>query len=318
MEQSLVQQKESLSRRARFLRLASRTIAENMKSGTFRSLYRGQGVEFSGVRDYIRGDDIRAIDWNVTARMGKPFVKMFEEERELNVFFVFDCSASLFEGSGNVTKIEAASECAALLTFAAEQNGCPIGCVFFDGEIKFSLAPKSGAERTMVIVKKLDAFASGLSAGGNSSASGDAFAGGGRDCIRGSVLPDALAGAFSILRKRSLVFILSDFRVAGYEVPLAKLAHKHDCVAIKVSLPSDMELPQIGTIPFSDSETSFGALLPTNSSAFKKEWKQAEMNRVARWHDVCAKRGVFPIEISAGEDIAAKLVSFFERKRQSV
>lgn len=299
MKQSFVQQKESLSRRANFLRIMSRTIAEGMKAGTFRSLYRGQGIEFSGVRDYIRGDDIRAIDWNVTARMGKPFVKLFDEEREICIFFVFDCSPSLFGGSLNRTKIDVAAESAALLTFAAEQNNCPVGCVFFDGAIKFSLSPKAGPERTMIVIKKLDEIVADESA-----------------ATAGSILPDALNGALSLLRKRSLVFIISDFRVKGYEIPLARLAHKHDCVAIRITSATDKELPNIGTVPFVDSETKFNAVFPTNSPSFKKEWRQAEAARAAKWHEICSRRGVFPIEISTEQDPASVLVSFFERKRQ--
>lgn len=299
MSTLLVQQKESLSRRAGFLRIVSRTIAEGMKAGSFRSLYRGQGIEFSGVRDYIRGDDIRAIDWNVTARMGRAYVKLFEEERELSVFIVFDCSLSLFEGSRQHTKIETATECAALLTFAAEQNSCPIGCVFFDGAIRFSAGPKSGADRTMVIIKKLDEIAVSKSA-------------------KGSLLGDALVGAHTLLRKRSLVFVISDFRTTGYEVPLARLAHKHDCVAIRITSPSDTTLPSVGTVPFIDSESDFHAVLPTNSKSFKKEWRQAEQKRAAKWNEICERRGVFPLELSTEEDAAAKLVSFFERKRQAV
>lgn len=300
MNFSVAAQKESLSLRASFLRITSRAIAENMKSGSFRSLYRGQGIEFSGVRDYIRGDDIRAIDWNVTARMGKPFIKLFEEERELNVFIIFDCSDSLFEDKHR--KIDTAVECAALLTFASEQNKCPIGCIFFDGQIKFPLAPKFGSERTMLLVKKLDAILERNDDLGIS--------------VRGSALSEALNGAGSLLKKRSLIFIISDFRVAGYETPLARLSHKHDCVTVRITSPSDKELPPVGTISFTDSESGLRKILPTNSASFKKEWKTAEQSRSYKWRDICAKRGVFPLEVSTEHDVAETLVSFFAQTRQ--
>ena len=117
-------------------------IAEGMKSGNFRSLYRGQGIEFAGVRDYMRGDDIRTIDWNVTARMGRPYIKIFEEERELQIFLITDSSLSmqLETNSGRRTKYASAAETAALVTIAAELNACPVGAVFFDGAIHFSCA----------------------------------------------------------------------------------------------------------------------------------------------------------------------------------
>lgn len=301
MAESLVQQKESLVRRASFLRLASRTIAENMKSGNFRSLYKGQGVEFAGVRDYIIGDDIRAIDWNVTARMARPFVKLFEEERELNVFFLLDCSSSLFDGNETRSKIDTAIETAAILIFAAEHNACPIGSVFFDGDIKLSLAPKTGGERVMVLIKKLDELSSGKNF-----------------FTAGSELINALSVTESLLRKRSLIFVISDFRVAGYEDNLARLSHKHDCVAIKITAPQDVELPPVGALPFYDRETNVRLVLPTSRSSFRRKWQKAERLRTERWHDVCVKRGVFPLEISTEDDAAAKLVSFFEKKRQDV
>ena len=134
---------ESLIKKALYLRLLAQDIADGMKSGSFRSLYRGQGIEFAGVRDYIRGDDIRTIDWNVTARMGRPYIKLFEEERELQIFLIVDSSLSmqLETSSDRRTKYSAAAESAALITIAAEINACPTGAVFFDGAINFSVEP---------------------------------------------------------------------------------------------------------------------------------------------------------------------------------
>ena len=201
---------ESLVKKASFLRIQARSLAENMKSGNFRSLYRGQGIEFSGVRDYIRGDDIRSIDWNVTARMGRPYVKLFEEERELQIFIVMDTSASMLLDCGSrlPTKYAAGANTAALITLAAEMNGCPVGAVFFDGRIHFSCKPQSGKERTMLLLTHLDKLP--------------------QKQTNGSVLANALIGADKILRKRSLVFVLSDFRSAEWETPLIKLAQKND------------------------------------------------------------------------------------------
>ena len=124
---------DSLVKKASYLRIAAADLAEGMKSGNFRSLYRGQGVEFAGVRDYTRGDDIRTIDWNVTARMGRPYIKIFEEERELQIFIITDSSLSmqLENGSDRRTKYAAAAETAALVAIAAELNACPTGAVFF-------------------------------------------------------------------------------------------------------------------------------------------------------------------------------------------
>jgi uncharacterized protein (DUF58 family) len=153
---NFMENKDSLAKKASYLRIAAAELAEGMKEGNFRSLYRGQGIEFSGVRDYIRGDDIRAIDWNVTARMGRPYIKVFEEERELQIFLIVDTSLSMQLGSGKRTKFNSVAESIALLSMAAEMNSCPLGAVFFDGEIQFSCAPEHGRERTMVILKQLE------------------------------------------------------------------------------------------------------------------------------------------------------------------
>ena len=131
MQKSYLSNNDSLLKKASYLRIVARDLAEGMKSGNFRSLYRGQGVEFEGVREYIRGDDVRNIDWNVTARMANPYVKVFEEERELQIFLVVDSSESMRLEYNKKTKYSVAAESAALITIAAELNACPLGAVFF-------------------------------------------------------------------------------------------------------------------------------------------------------------------------------------------
>ena len=138
MNHILSEDRTALAKRASLLRLSAITLAEGMRSGSFKSLYRGQGIEFSGVREYLRDDDVRAIDWNVTARMGRPYVKLFEEERELNVFLVVDESLSMNTVSGYRTRLETAMECASLLSLASLQNESPVGAVMFNGNITFS------------------------------------------------------------------------------------------------------------------------------------------------------------------------------------
>ena len=131
MQKKYLSTNDSLIKKAAYLRLMAIDLANGMKSGNFRSLYKGQGIEFSGVRDYIRGDDIRSIDWNVTARMGHPYIKIFEEDRELQIFIVLDTSLSMQLENGQRTKYAQSAEAAALVTIAAEINACPVGAVFF-------------------------------------------------------------------------------------------------------------------------------------------------------------------------------------------
>ena len=287
---------ETLIKKALYLRMIAADIADGMKSGNFRSLYRGQGVEFAGVRDYIRGDDIRTIDWNVTARMGRPYIKLFEEERELQLFLIVDSSRSmqLENASRQRTKYAAAAESAALLAIAGELNACPTGAVFFDGAIHFSCEPALGKENTMQILNHLDKLPPSTQSG--------------------SVLPNAITAAAKVLRKRSLVFILSDFRSSGWEKPLINLAQKNDVIAINIHDAFDEELPSLGTVKFIDIESSNTMSLPSSSPALKKEWrKYNEMNQ-NRWQDFCIKHGIMPVILDTTAEPIQVLKQIFAGK----
>lgn len=295
---------ERLSRRAALLNLSALTLAENLKNGGFKSVFRGQGIEFNDVREYFPGDNVRSIDWNVTARMGKPFIKQYEEDRELNVFLILDCSRSMKAGSFEKTRLSQACETAALLLFAAKKNEGAAGAVFFDGEIKFSCPPKSGKKNSMMIFSKLDKIESG-----------DFFDG--KENAAGSVLPNALSGATKILKKRSLVFVISDFRAAKWEKDFARLAEKHDVVAVKITDASDSELPESGTLSFFDVESGRRAVFPTSSRKFKSAWFEDNRRRTDKWHDFCVKHGADAIQISTGEDAAIALARFLEQKKRN-
>lgn len=292
----LGENRTALVKRATLLHLSAHKIADGMRSGSFKSLYYGQGIEFSGVRDYLRGDDIRSIDWNVTARMGKPFVKTFEEERELSVFLVVDRSLSMSSGAGKKSRLETAMECAALLTLAAEQNSSPAGAVLFDGEITFSSTPKSGRNQTLLLLTHFDEYSGRVS--------------------NGSALDNALQGAERILKKRTMIFVISDFRTALWENPFGRLSAKHDVVAIRISDPLDEELPVAGSIPFSDAETGFRSVLPTSSETFKREWRSENSLRVSEWRKTCLRHGAIPFIISTESDVALELTKFFSMREQ--
>ena len=288
---------ESLVKKASFLRLQARSIADSMKTGNFRSLYRGQGIEFSGVRDYFRGDDIRSIDWNVTARMGRPYVKIFEEERELQIFIVMDSSASMFLdcANGQPNKYTTGANIAALVTLAAEMNGCPVGAVFFDGSLHFSCKPLCGREQTMLLLTHLDKLPAHKT--------------------NGSVLANALIGADKILRKKSLIFVISDFRSAGWETPLIKLAQKNDVVAIRITDEFDRMLPSLGTVVFKDAESSLKMTLPTSSQKLKEEWKNRNEAMQWRWQETCNKHNITPCLVNVSDDPLQVLVDLFEAKK---
>lgn len=288
---------DSLVKKASFLRIQARSVAESMKSGNFRSLYRGQGIEFSGVRDYIRGDDIRSIDWNVTARMGRPYVKIFEEERELQILIILDTSASMLLdcGSKQPNKYTAGANVAALIALASEMNGCSVGAVLFDGRIHFSCKPQTGKEQTMLILTRLDKLP--------------------ENKTTGSVLANALIGADKILRKRSLVFVLSDFRSANWENPLIQLAQKNDVVAFRITDEFDRALPSVGSVVFKDVESDLKMVLPTSSSKLKEEWKNRNESMQWRWQETCVKHGIMPYLMNVSDDPLQVLSAVFEAKK---
>ncbi len=286
----------SLAERAKYLKISALTVAEGMRTGTFRSFFRGHGIEFDTVRDYEQGDDIRSIDWNVTARTGRAFVKTWREERELTVFLVIDNSHSMDTGGGKISKRMCAFEAAVLLAFAAEQNASPVGAAIFDGIFRKALKPRAGRDQVLSILKTLEHAESP---------------------VPGSVLGNALSGASRLLRSRSLVIVLSDFRAAGYEKPLGILARKHDVLAVRVVSPSDFILPRAGYIPFRDPESGWAASFPTSSAAFRTRWESEAREAVSRWETLCLRRGVSPLVLSADDDPVRVFSAFFSPGRDS-
>jgi len=291
-----------LLQESHFLEIRARSLAEGMKSGNFRSLYRGQGIEMSAVRDYIRGDDIRSIDWNVTARMGKPYVKVFEEHRELQIVLIVDNSRSMQIQNQDTSKYQTAAEAAALLTFASEQNECPVGTVLFDGQVNLSLPPVWGREQTMIILSKIQK---------NNLMENPEL-----NLEPGSALGAAINVAGKMLKKRSLVFIFSDFRTAGYEAPLGQLSHKHDVIAIRMTDSFDSQLPAAGTIPFIDPESGEKKIFPSSSGKFIKAWKTANENRAKKLYDFCAKHGITQVNMDSTDDPLKTLSGIFSRTQK--
>ena len=285
-----------LSRRARRLQLAARSLVKSLRIGNFHSMYYGQGIEFSGVREYLRGDDVRAIDWNVTARLGKPYVKLFAEDRELNIFLVIDRSLSMNTGSHGKTRLEAAIETGELLTLVAEQSSSPVGAVFFSNRIEFALSPKGGKNTVQLLLSQFENYEPTKK--------------------RGSHLVNALTGTGKLLRKRSLIFIISDFRVGEWKKPFSYLAQRHDVIALRVSDPIDVELPDTGSLPFTDTETGKRCIFPTSSSLFRREWREAEEARVEKWKEDCVRYGGVPLILSTTDDPVLVLSRYFASRER--
>lgn len=286
--------RSNLSKKARLLHLSALSLAEGMRNGSFHSLYKGQGIEFRGVREYLKGDDVRTIDWNVTARMGHPFVKVFEEDRELDVFIIVDTSCSMLLGSGKQTKLEKALECASLLTIASYHNASPVGAVLFDGKIHFSCSPKSGREQMMLLLSQFEKkYDNG---------------------VNGSALDNALLGAGKLLKKRTLVMVFSDFRTSDWLDSFGQLCHKHDVVAVRIEDSLDSKLPSVGSILFKDLESDYTCMLPTSSPALRKSWAESNKSRIDSWKYECIRHGGIPLLVSTDKDSVHELSGFFSKR----
>jgi uncharacterized protein (DUF58 family) len=280
-------------------------LAEDLLAGDFRSVFRGQGIEFDEVRHYERGDDIRSIDWNVSARFGTPYVKQFREERELTVSLVLDCSASMSCGSA-LSRYEQALLSFALLAFSAEQAGQPLGAVFFDREILRVFRPRKGRSHTMALISAALQFAS-------SSRQGEA----GKESGRGSCLGDALAGVNRLLRRRGLVVVISDFLCISWEQELGALCRKHDVIALRITDPLEEAMPNVGLAKFEDPETGVGFYGATSFASFRNAWELWHHERRESWELICRGRGAAHLEISTAADPALALSRFFGGRRRT-
>ncbi|HHU36260.1 MAG TPA: DUF58 domain-containing protein [Treponema sp.] len=285
-----------IAEKARYLKLSAFTLSEGMRTGAFRSCFRGSGMEFDGVREYEPGDDIRSIDWNVTARTGNPFIKLYREERELTVFLVVDDSLSMITGTAGVSRKETALEACALLAFASEYNASPFGSVVFDGAVGRVFKPRTGRDHVLSLLSDLEQR---------------------KRIEKGSVLSAAISGASRVLRARALVVIVSDFRSAGYEKSLGILSRRHDVLAIRITSPSDSILPNTGYLSFRDPESGHQEEYPTGSPAFRSYWEREAQESITRWEYRCLRLGAFPLIMTTEDDPGAVLTQFFSGRRRS-
>ncbi len=277
----------------RRLTIRSRRAVEEVFSGAYRSAFRGQGLEFAEVREYVPGDDIRSIDWNVTARAGRPFVKRFEEERELTVVVALDLSGSLAFGSRARAKRDAAAEAGALLALAAARNRDRVGLLLFTEQVELYLPPGKSRSRALRIARELLAF---------------------EPKGKGTDVAGALGFLHRVLRRRSVVFLLSDWRAASFDRPLSLLARKHDVVALEVADPLERESPSRGLLRVRDLETGKTAWVDASSRAARGAWRATVARRTKELDQVFRRAGVPRLSLDADRPVAPVLIRYFERR----
>lgn len=277
-------------KKVRELEIKSKKLTSDLFTGEYHSAFKGKGMSFKEVREYTPGDDIRFIDWNVSARLGHPYSKVFEEERELTVMLLVDISASSMFGTMHGTKKDIITEIAAVLSFSAVNNGDKIGVIFYSDVVETYIPPKKGRQHALYIVRKL------LTEESNH---------------KGTHVSTALKFFRNSTRQQSIAFILSDFLDANYDDALKVTAKKHDVVGIKVYDKMDMELPKIGLVQVRDAESGKTKWVDTGSEFVRQQYQQ-EFFRVTEYStNVFKKSGSDLLHIRTGDDYVKVLQRFF-------
>jgi uncharacterized protein (DUF58 family) len=286
---------EEVAREVRRLEITTRHLVRDIVAGEYSSAFRGRGVEFAEVREYQPGDDVRTIDWNVTARLGSAYVKRYLEERELGVLFVVDRSASGAFGSRVRTKAELAAEVCAVLAFAAARNNDRVGALFATDRVERYIAPRKGRRHALRVVSDLLGF----------SPEGT-----------GTDLGTALAALESMLRRRAVLFVVSDFLASGYQTSMARLAHRHDLVAIQLSDPRERELPDVGLVTLWDPETGSARCVDTGDRRLREHFRKRGEEFDQRLERTLREQGADLLRLETGRPYAEPLLAFFRRRER--
>jgi uncharacterized protein (DUF58 family) len=282
-----------LLKKVRKIEIKTKGLSKQMFSGEYHSAFKGRGMSFSEVRSYQFGDDVRNIDWNVTARTGIPFVKIFEEERELTVMLLIDVSQSAYFGTVNQLKQGIITEISAVLSFSAIQNNDKVGVIFFTDKIEKFIPPKKGRSHILRIIRELIDF---------------------HPEDTGTNLGEALRYFNNVVKKRSICFVLSDFMTRNYEAPLRIASRRHDVVGVHIYDPREQELPNIGLVRARDAETGEMTWLDTSSAFMRAEHARWFKENYGYLKNTFSKSGTDFVSIRTDENYVTSLLNFFKKR----
>ncbi|MEO8167503.1 MAG: DUF58 domain-containing protein [bacterium] len=284
-----------LLKKVRQVEIKTRGLVNHVFSGEYHSVFKGRGMEFSEVREYQFGDDIRTIDWNVSARFNHPFVKIFEEERELTVMLLVDFSRSGSFGSGSQLKNEIAAEICAVLSFSAIKNNDKVGLILFTDTIEKFVPPKKGRAHILRIIRELISF---------------------EPAGTGTDIKQALEYFNHVNKKRTIAFLISDFIDDGYDKILRIISKKHDVIAIELSDPREQELPDIGLVKMRDAETNKERWIDTGDAATRKQFAKYWADRNAARKQLFTGSRVDAIPIRIDRPYIKPIVDFFRLRER--
>ena len=282
-------------RQIRRLQLKARHAVEDLLGGEYHSVFKGAGLAFEEVRAYQPGDDIRAIDWNVTARMGHPFIKRYIEERELTVMVAVDCSGSQQFGTRTQQKREVAAELAAVLAFSAISNNDRVGLVQFTDRVERFVPPRKGTRHVLRLIRDVLFY---------------------QPIHRGTSLREGLDFLNRVLHRRTIVFLLSDFLDSGYEASFKRTGRRHDFIAVRIVDPREEELPAVGLLELEDTESGERLLLDTNSAAARLAFRSAAQRRREELTQLTRRTRVDLIEVSTAGGHLDALIRFFRLRER--
>ncbi|MFO0687993.1 MAG: DUF58 domain-containing protein [Myxococcota bacterium] len=344
-------------RRVREIQVRTGRQVADVLAGEYVSVFKGRGVEFDEVRPYVPGDDVRTIDWNVTARMGAPYIKRYVEERQLTLMLMADVSASQDYGSGARSKREATAELCALLAFSATRNDDKVGLALFHGEIEQYIPPRKGQRHALRVVREVLAHGTRATSTETSAAGGGLIGflrglggglGGGRGAVRGSAplgagapglaarglgaglalgrrprsprqatdLRHALDFLMRVTKRRTICFVVSDFLDEGFERALVTANRKHDVIAVLVTDPAELAVPDVGLVTLRDAETGATRVVDTGSKSFRETVKPIAAERAKGLERRLRSLGIDFIHVDASGDVVEPLVRFFRMRER--
>ncbi len=286
---------KDLLKKVRQIDIVSRKVVDELLGGEYKSVFKGRGMEFDEVREYQPGDEVRTIDWNVTARTGKPFVKRYIEEREQALFFLVDMSASGTFGSSDKTKNETAAELCGLIAFSAIKNNDKVGLIIFTDEIELFIPPDKGQLHVLHIIREILSF---------------------EPKHKGTDIGCALDYLGKMVKKKCVTFLISDFQDSDYDKQLKLAAIHYDLIAITITDPRELSVPNAGLVELADSETGERHLVDTASAAARKKFNIAAQARHLEQKDMLARLNIDQIDVRTDHDYMHDLIRFFRTRER--
>ena len=281
----------------RKIELIASKLVDNVFSGDYRSVFRGPGIEFDEFRSYTYGDDIRLIDWNVTSRTGSPYIKTFREERELQVFCILDLSESIIQSSGKKSKLEIEALVFAIVVLSAVLNNDRAGALFFTDRIEQWIGLGKGKKHALSLISSLLT---------------EEVVG------KGSDLSLALSTANRFMKKRSIFFVISDFKTGNYWHELSLLARKHDVIAVRIVDDNDINFPKTGLVQLREVENGSILYANGNSKEFRRAYRNYWLSHQKQWVKNCSKYGVSRLTVNTKDDVGLELYKFFQRRKRQI